>query len=81
LVLVVIHQSAELYDLGGFGLGALNDADEDDLDVYDSVQQKSRRGAAYDLADGDNNETIVIGKTTEKGKPSVRLSLWLHLLA
>lgn len=79
MVLVVIHQLLNSYGLGGFGLGALNDADEDDLDVYDSVQQKARRRAAYDLADGDNDETVFI---TEKGKPSsVRLPFRLHFLA
>ncbi len=58
--------------LGGFGLGALNDADEDDLDVYDNGQrQSSRRRVAYDNIEGDENDTVVIGGNTKK--PSLPL--------
>ena len=34
--------------LAGFGLGALNDADEDDLDVYDADFGSARNRLAYD---------------------------------
>ncbi|KAJ8514295.1 hypothetical protein ONZ45_g8158 [Pleurotus djamor] len=40
----------------GFGLGALNDADEDDLDVYDSGTTLSKRRTAYDGMDHDNDD-------------------------
>ncbi|KAI0091613.1 hypothetical protein BDY19DRAFT_1067041 [Irpex rosettiformis] len=50
----------------GFGLGALNDADEDDLDVYDSsLPTNSRlhhsRRVAYDENEDDNR--ITMGKS------------------
>ena len=45
---------------GGFGLGALNDAEDDDLDVYDYSHQQSRRVVPYDH-DGDDDDTVVIG--------------------
>lgn len=48
----------------GFGLGALNDADEDDIDVYDS-NLGSRTRTAFDHTDYDQGDTIVIGA---KGK-------------
>lgn len=38
----------------GFGLGALNDADEDDVDVYDSGPSSRRNLIAYE-AGGENN--------------------------
>ncbi|KAF8972792.1 hypothetical protein BDZ97DRAFT_2004154 [Flammula alnicola] len=56
--------------LGGFGLGALNDADEDDLDVYDHTQQHSRSRVAYDHINGDEDDTVVIGGRADKRKPS-----------
>ncbi|KAF8806855.1 DUF1604-domain-containing protein [Phlegmacium glaucopus] len=46
---------------GGFGLGALNDAEDDDLDVYDHSHQQSRRRLAYDHHDGDDDNVVVIG--------------------
>lgn len=45
----------------GFGLGALNDADEDDLDVYDGSSKQARRHMAYDASERDNEDEIVIG--------------------
>ncbi|KAM5534503.1 hypothetical protein V8D89_011835 [Ganoderma adspersum] len=44
----------------GFGLGALNDADEDDLDVYDSGHS-GRNRVAYDNSLGDDDHRISIG--------------------
>lgn len=36
---------------GGFGLGALNDADEDDIDVYDPGPSSRRNLTAYEAGD------------------------------
>ena len=48
--------------VGGFGLGALNDAEDDDLDVYDHSHRQSRRHLAYDHHDGDDDTVIIGGK-------------------
>lgn len=58
---------------GGFGLGALNDADEDDLDVYDYDQRNTGQRVAYDHINGDNDDTVLIGGRAERSKaaPSV----------
>ncbi|KAG5644860.1 hypothetical protein DXG03_007501 [Asterophora parasitica] len=59
----------------GFGLGALNDADEDDLDVYDgSASASHRRRVAYDSLDRDEDDTVTIGGKSERGKraPAVK---------
>ncbi|KAJ6485636.1 hypothetical protein C8R45DRAFT_1062616 [Mycena sanguinolenta] len=45
----------------GFGLGALNDADEDDLDVYDGGFAQNRNRTAYDIIDREEEEKISIG--------------------
>ncbi|KDR80804.1 hypothetical protein GALMADRAFT_135911 [Galerina marginata CBS 339.88] len=55
---------------GGFGLGALNDADEDDLDVYDTHSQRSKRHVAYDQIDGEADDSVVIGGRATKQKSS-----------
>ncbi|KAG5637846.1 hypothetical protein H0H81_002983 [Sphagnurus paluster] len=52
----------------GFGLGALNDADEDDLDVYDGGHATNRRREAYDITERDEEDTIAIGGRSERGK-------------
>ncbi|KIJ65418.1 hypothetical protein HYDPIDRAFT_27428 [Hydnomerulius pinastri MD-312] len=46
---------------GGFGLGALNDADEDDLDVYDHSTSHGRSRHAFDASDMHDDEHVVIG--------------------
>ncbi|KAL5492333.1 hypothetical protein ACEPAI_3780 [Sanghuangporus weigelae] len=46
----------------GFGLGALNDADEDDLDVYDGGPSQTSRRLAYDADEDD--EKNMMRKTT-----------------
>ncbi|KAF4592842.1 hypothetical protein EYR38_008546 [Pleurotus pulmonarius] len=44
----------------GFGLGALNDADEDDLDIYELHSTHSKRRTAYDALDRhDEDKTAV----------------------
>ncbi|KAF5351318.1 hypothetical protein D9758_008012 [Tetrapyrgos nigripes] len=50
----------------GFGLGALNDADEDDLEVYDT-SSSIRNRTAYDIADRDDNDRIAIGSKSNRG--------------
>ncbi|KAF5362261.1 hypothetical protein D9756_002204 [Leucocoprinus leucothites] len=46
----------------GFGLGALNDADEDDLDVYDGDFKSARNRLAYDAQHVD--DVLVLGGKT-----------------
>ncbi|KAL1678877.1 hypothetical protein EV122DRAFT_264169 [Schizophyllum commune] len=46
----------------GFGLGALNEADEDDLDIYDSGVPAARRGVAYDIIDREEEDEISISR-------------------
>lgn len=55
----------------GFGLGALNDADDDDIDVYDGSLNSARRHMAYDISEHDDGDRIVIGsnKHHEQNKP------------
>ncbi|KAI5895592.1 uncharacterized protein SCHCODRAFT_02699468 [Schizophyllum commune H4-8] len=50
----------------GFGLGALNEADEDDLDIYDSGAPAARRGVAYDIIDREEEDEISISR---RGQP------------
>ncbi|KAL1740746.1 hypothetical protein HDZ31DRAFT_85268 [Schizophyllum fasciatum] len=50
----------------GFGLGALNEADEDDLDIYDSGAPAARRGVAYDIIDREEEDEIAMAR---KGMP------------
>jgi len=59
---------------GGFGLGALNEADEDDLDVYDSLHHpSSSRRVAYDHIEGEDDDTVVIGRNgTRKADAGTR---------
>ncbi|KAL0580862.1 hypothetical protein V5O48_001154 [Marasmius crinis-equi] len=51
----------------GFGLGALNDADEDDLDVYDAGPSRRNR-TAYDIADEDGDDRVTIGGRANRKK-------------
>ncbi|KAG0694131.1 hypothetical protein DFH29DRAFT_961354 [Suillus ampliporus] len=50
---------------GGFGLGALNDVDEDDLDVYDHSQKHGRNRHAYDANDAHDEERVVMSSRTQ----------------
>lgn len=45
--------------VAGFGLGALNDADEDDLDVYQTSSRDGRH-LAYDASEKDDDDNIHI---------------------
>ncbi|KAI1790233.1 hypothetical protein LXA43DRAFT_515639 [Ganoderma leucocontextum] len=51
----------------GFGLGALNDADEDDLDVYDSGPS-GRNRVAYDSSLADDVHRISIGSRASRNQ-------------
>jgi G patch domain-containing protein 1 len=51
-------------------LGALNDAEEDDVDVYDSGLHNSRRRIAFEAGDEDE-ERAAFSKTSTK---QVRIS-------
>ncbi|KAJ3513108.1 hypothetical protein NMY22_g15139 [Coprinellus aureogranulatus] len=53
----------------GFGLGALNDADEDDIDIYEPTSAMRNR-VAFDHLDQDGDDTITIGKPTGPNKPA-----------
>ncbi|KAJ7089863.1 hypothetical protein B0H15DRAFT_839551 [Mycena belliarum] len=52
----------------GFGLGALNDADEDDLDVYDGGLAQNRNRTAYDIIDREEEEKISIGGKVDRSR-------------
>ncbi|KAL5513116.1 hypothetical protein ACEPAH_3514 [Sanghuangporus vaninii] len=54
----------------GFGLGALNDADEDDLDVYDGGPSQTSRRLAYDADEDD--EKGMMRKTTRPSSQTPR---------
>jgi G patch domain-containing protein 1 len=62
--------------VAGFGLGAQNDADEDDLDVYDGSVGRSGRHA-YDIADSIDDERISMGLKADKRNvcPLMRFTL------
>ncbi|KAJ3912518.1 hypothetical protein F5877DRAFT_53947 [Lentinula edodes] len=50
----------------GFGLGALNDADEDDLDVYDGSSANVRNRLAYDASDDpERDRTFLTGSKSK----------------
>ncbi|KAL4062541.1 hypothetical protein J3A83DRAFT_4381712 [Scleroderma citrinum] len=46
---------------GGFGLGVMNDADEDDLDVYDHAAGHGKSRTAFDVNDVQDEGRFVIG--------------------
>ncbi|KAG6850675.1 hypothetical protein H0H93_010403 [Arthromyces matolae] len=51
----------------GFGLGALNDADDDDVDVYEGAASSSnRRRVAYDIADHEQDDPIAVQRRKDK---------------
>ncbi|TEB36535.1 DUF1604-domain-containing protein [Coprinellus micaceus] len=53
----------------GFGLGALNDADEDDIDIYESASGMKNR-VAFDRLYHDD-DTMTIGKPSASKVPTV----------
>ncbi|KZP28739.1 hypothetical protein FIBSPDRAFT_927491 [Athelia psychrophila] len=56
----------------GFGLGAVNDADEDDLDIYDGGSAQPRRHMAYDASEKDDEDQITIGSASRHAKDTSR---------
>ncbi|KAG8861495.1 hypothetical protein FRB96_002944 [Tulasnella sp. 330] len=52
----------------GFGLGASNEADEDDLDVYDGGQDR-HTGRRLAFEDDDDHDTITLGHSRSAPKP------------
>ncbi|KAI0322782.1 hypothetical protein OF83DRAFT_1048649 [Amylostereum chailletii] len=61
----------------GFGLGALNDADDDDVDVYDSSVRTERTYMPYDAMDADAEDKITLNsrharESRPKPQPTVR---------
>lgn len=64
-------------NVAGFGLGALNDADEDDLDVYGGIDPNgSRRRLAFDAEDEDETITLGAKSTLPKQTSSRPVSRW-----
>ena len=71
-------QVIEIRILAGFGLGALNDADEDDLDVYDSgMSRQTRTRMAYDVDEAEDDSLVSIGssRTRASGRSHDAVSL------
>ncbi|KAI5122486.1 hypothetical protein M0805_001395 [Coniferiporia weirii] len=58
----------------GFGLGALNDADEDDIDVYDRGSDRGNRRLAFDEEEEDRTTMGFRNKRPPKDRPSSHLS-------
>lgn len=51
----------------GFGLGALNEAEDDDIDVYDSTTHADRTYMPYDaIRDADDGSSVKRGKLVQK---------------
>ena len=51
----------------GFGLGALNEAEDDDIDVYDSTTHADRTYMPYDaIRDADDGSSMSRGKLVQK---------------
>lgn len=67
--------------VAGFGLGALNDADEDDIDIYDMDLKATRNRLAYDAQ--HHNDTFGLGEQAKSLKstkvPSAN-PISIHLL-
>ncbi len=54
-----VANDSDTYNLAGFGLGALNDAEEDDLDVYEAgPSRRASNRLAYDI---DGDEKLPLG--------------------
>ncbi|KAF8722671.1 hypothetical protein AX14_009686 [Amanita brunnescens Koide BX004] len=52
----------------GFGLGALNDADEDDIDIYDGGHSTNKSKIAYDISERES-DTVVLAQKKAKVEP------------
>ena len=59
--------SLSLNQTAGFGLGALNEAEDDDIDVYDSTRRADRTYMPYDaIRDADEGPGVSRRKATQK---------------
>lgn len=56
----------------GFGLGALNDAEDDDIDVYDLGGSKTHRHMAYDTREEEDTDDHVVVGPRFPSKPTSR---------
>jgi G patch domain-containing protein 1 len=65
----------------GFGLGALNEAEDDDIDVYDSGVNRGRTQMAYDAMDQDDREDIIMGGPSRERGSRPGPSLLVRTLA
>jgi hypothetical protein len=55
----------------GFGLGALNEAEDDDIDVYDSTTRADRTYMPYDaIRDADDGSSVNRGKLVQRVESS-----------
>jgi len=52
----------------GFGLGALNEAEDDDIDVYDGGASREHRHMAYEAGEADDDERILLGGKSAAAK-------------
>lgn len=65
----------------GFGLGALNDADEDDVDIYDPGPSSRRNLTAYEAGDENRHHTSMSKKSVSQSQvnaSSVSPSRFVH---
>ncbi|KAG1771048.1 hypothetical protein EV702DRAFT_1137589 [Suillus placidus] len=67
-------QSSDPRLAGGFGLGALNDADDDDLDVYDHSQTHGRNRHAYDANDVHDEERVLMSSRSQGARDSGKVA-------
>ncbi|KAF8621822.1 hypothetical protein AX15_007491 [Amanita polypyramis BW_CC] len=56
----------------GFGLGALNDAEEDDLDIYDGGYKTNKSRIAYDISEQENDTVVLTQRHAKAEKKSSR---------
>ena len=56
-----------LFSKAGFGLGALNEAEDDDVDVYDSTSRTERTYMPYDaIRDAEEGASASRSKSSQK---------------
>lgn len=60
------HFSTDLLS-AGFGLGALNEAEDDDIDVYDHGASREHRQMAYDAGENEDSDRITLGSNKPSG--------------
>lgn len=58
----------------------MNDADEDDLDVYDGGPNQTRNRTAYDIG-SEKDDQIIIGGKANKGRPKPEIVRGFILVA